>query len=64
MDTCEMEDCDQDAVASVHAQWTIFDFIDYRSCDTHIDDMLEGLALRTVDGKRPVDLWVQWYFDW
>ena len=58
---CEWLDCSADAVAEVHAQWTIVDFVEYLTCAKHAWDMVDVLRERTVDGERPLDVWTKWW---
>jgi hypothetical protein len=58
---CEMEDCLERAVASIHAQWTTFDFVVYEACLTHIRAMQRYLMRRRMDGDLALDCWVTYY---
>lgn len=58
---CEYADCARDAVAVVHAQWTIFDFDEYASCAVHTTDFWRLLRARWVDGHEPVDVWTTYW---
>lgn len=58
---CEMEDCIAPATATVHAQWSILDYVQYESCEWHVGDMRKSLRRRTVDGLPIADLWVDWW---
>jgi hypothetical protein len=58
---CEMEGCRERAVADVHAQWTIADFVSYQACPFHVWDMCDGLGERPVEGRVPADVWVVWF---
>jgi len=59
---CEWHPCTEAAVGWLEAQWTLFDFLEYRFCETHHADMREALASQTVDGEPVVTLWTH-YFD-
>jgi hypothetical protein len=59
---CEMWGCQQKAVATVHAQWTVVDFLAYESCNDHLIDMVEELNERIVDGQ-PAAVWWTRYDD-
>lgn len=52
-DTCEMDGCTAKAVGYVEAQWSIVDFVRYETCADHMDDMLDGLSARRVEGWLP-----------
>lgn len=60
---CEMEGCDHSSAVSVHAQWTLVDFIEYQACGACAGDMFDVLRRRRVDGQLPVDVWFTEYED-
>ena len=58
---CEYADCDDNAVAAVHAQWTIVDFLEYAVCSRHIWNVRRFLRVQLVDGLKPVDVWTTYW---
>jgi hypothetical protein len=53
--------CHAPAIGEVHAQWTIFDFVDYNVCAEHVDQAQMWFWRKTVDGERPVDVWMTFW---
>jgi hypothetical protein len=53
--------CHAPAIGQVHAQWSIFDFVDYNVCAEHLDVAQVQMWNRTVDGQRAVDVWVTFW---
>ncbi len=60
---CEFYQCEELASGSVHAQWTIADFVSYDTCVEHYVDVCQALADRRVDEERPFDMWTVWWDD-
>jgi len=60
-DFCEYPGCDRAGICSVHAQWTVVDFISYYACKNHARDILLTLWSQRVDGNLPLDVWIQWW---
>lgn len=58
---CEWPNCLQPAIGTIHAQWTVVDFVDFESCDAHYDFWVETMWKRRVDNEYPTDVWVTWY---
>ena len=54
---CEWQDCLVTAAYEVNAQWTVVDFVAYYACLDHVEDMLEWLDHRRIDGNYPADVW-------
>lgn len=59
---CELEDCYEEAVGYVWAQWSIVDFLRYEACQPHMREMVRDLDRRLVDGNLPM-VGVEFYDD-
>ena len=53
--------CAEPAIATVHAQWTIFDFDDQVACQEHVRHAQAMFSRRWVDGSPPVGVWVTYW---
>jgi hypothetical protein len=49
--------CHAPAIGEAHAQWSIFDWIEYPVCAQHVEHAQLWLWRRQVDKQRPVDVW-------
>jgi hypothetical protein len=60
---CSWKECGAAAAGTVHAQWSVVDFDDYPACDGHIHLVAGVLWRRLVDGREPVDVWIERWMD-
>jgi hypothetical protein len=58
---CEYEGCGNDAWYEINAQWSVVDFVSYQSCLDHLHDFYEGLAMSSIDGQYPAEIWTTTY---
>jgi hypothetical protein len=58
---CEWPECDRRAEADVHARWSMFDFIHFRTCGDHLDLFSEWLWKRHINGAPPEYVTWDWY---
>jgi hypothetical protein len=58
----ECEWCNQLAIGEVHGQWSIFDFLRYYVCETHIDQAETKMLGITFDGQEVIDVWFERYW--
>jgi hypothetical protein len=59
---CEFQpDCSDPSEAVVHAQWTLFDFVEHEVCGAHVGHMVQALERTRVDGYAALGIWAVWY---
>jgi hypothetical protein len=50
--------CDRPAIATVHAQWTLFDWNDRETCREHVAVAENQFWRRFIDNMPPIDVWL------
>ena len=58
---CEYDRCEERAAGSVHAQWTVVDYLAFDTCAAHWRDLFEILQGQLFDGEGPKDMWTVWW---